>query len=121
MFTAGKPASTVTATRCSCGAACQAARDPEGTPLTGAPGGLPTRRRLPACPTSVLLRRQTRQPPHALQRAPPQYLGKHQIPVLPRRLLAKAGPPRVVRRNPPRRREVEVPAARAHRVEIGRA
>src|ERR1019366_3744375 len=35
----------------SCGAACQAARGPEGTPLTGASGGLPTRRRLPACPT----------------------------------------------------------------------
>src|ERR1017187_10520458 len=34
-----------------CEAAWQAARGPEGTPLTGASGGLPTRRRLPACPT----------------------------------------------------------------------
>src|ERR1022692_719 len=32
-----------------CGAACQAAR----RLATGAPGGLPTRRRLPACPTMV--------------------------------------------------------------------
>src|ERR1035437_2291933 len=35
-----------------CGAACQAARDPEGTPATGAPGGLLTRPRLPDCPTA---------------------------------------------------------------------
>src|ERR1039457_1279288 len=41
-----------------CGAAWQAARDPEGTPFTGASGGcrgdLWVRRRLPACPTGLV-------------------------------------------------------------------
>src|ERR1039458_7773103 len=46
-----KIASFKECTGCS-GAACQAARDPEGTPATDAPGGLPTRRRIPSCPTS---------------------------------------------------------------------
>src|ERR1019366_9709596 len=50
-----KIASFKECTGCS-GAACQAARDPEGTPATGAPGGLPgtlwVRRRIPFCPTS---------------------------------------------------------------------
>src|ERR1035437_5510095 len=52
-----KIASFKECTGCS-GAACQAARDPEGTPTTGAPGGLPTRRTqrvpLPSCPTADL-------------------------------------------------------------------
>src|ERR1019366_1278169 len=39
-----------------CGAAWQAARDPEGTPFTGASGGLPTRRRNPSCPTVASVR-----------------------------------------------------------------
>src|ERR1019366_9150520 len=35
-----------------CGAGCQAARDPEGTPSTGATGRLPIGRRIPSCPTA---------------------------------------------------------------------
>src|ERR1035441_5755252 len=37
-----------------CVAAWQAARDPEGTPFTGASGGLPTRRRLPLRPPALV-------------------------------------------------------------------
>src|ERR1035437_1222520 len=61
-----------------CGADCQSAR----RLLTGAPGGLPTRRRLPACPTGKGTFLRGRRPSHNLFTGAPGDWGSTPIPAL---------------------------------------